>query len=121
MNKTLHILLALLFGLFAVFQYNDPDPWLWLPYYILIAALSVQAARGKHHPAWVAAGLGATAVFMLYAFDGLIGNLSQEGGFQLWAPMQGQDGLSEQTREFGGALLGGLALYWLWRQSRKNP
>lgn len=53
--KFIHWLLALLFLSFAVVQYNDPDPWLWIAIYLCMVVLAVLAARGKYYPTvmWV--------------------------------------------------------------------
>lgn len=37
--STLALLFGLMFVLFAGFQYNDPDPWLWMPIYLVPALL----------------------------------------------------------------------------------
>jgi len=37
MRKVLSIVFGLLFVLFAAFQYNDPDPEVWIPIYALAA------------------------------------------------------------------------------------
>jgi hypothetical protein len=41
------ILMAAVFVLFAAFQYNDPDPYLWIPIYLYPALLSVMYYRGR--------------------------------------------------------------------------
>lgn len=44
--KIAALVLALLFTLFAAFQYNDPDTWLWVMIYGLAALLSFLFYRG---------------------------------------------------------------------------
>lgn len=46
-KKILGVIFGLLFLLFAVFQYNDPDPLLWISIYLIAAALSVAAGFGR--------------------------------------------------------------------------
>jgi hypothetical protein len=41
------ILMAVVFVVFAVLQYNDPDPYLWIPIYLYAALLSVLYYRGR--------------------------------------------------------------------------
>ncbi len=62
--KILHGFLALMFLSFAVVQYNDPDPWLWITIYLAMTAFCVQAFRGLYYSKvmW-AAGAG----FLVYA------------------------------------------------------
>jgi hypothetical protein len=49
--KKLHHYLALVFGavfiLFAVVQYNDSDPWLWMPIYGLAAVVSLGVFQNR--------------------------------------------------------------------------
>ena len=46
MRKTLSIIFGLLFILFAAFQYNDPDPEVWIPIYGLAAIACLMAYAG---------------------------------------------------------------------------
>ena len=55
-------LVAALFALAAVVQWNDPDPMLWIALYGLVAVVTVRAAQGHALP-WVTGGIaGAYAV-----------------------------------------------------------
>lgn len=49
MLKTLSILFGLLFALFAAFQYNDPDPQVWIPIYgaAVVACLMAYTGMGR--------------------------------------------------------------------------
>lgn len=38
---------AILFTLFAALQYNDPDPYTWIPVYMLIAILAIVSLYKK--------------------------------------------------------------------------
>ncbi|WP_128544448.1 transmembrane 220 family protein [Larkinella soli] len=57
MRRTLSIVFALLFILFAAFQYNDPDPEVWIPIYLFGAAASFMAYVGMGRP-WFFAAMG---------------------------------------------------------------
>ncbi|QJW88976.1 hypothetical protein HNV11_06045 [Spirosoma taeanense] len=46
MRKTLCIVFGLLFVLFAAFQYNDPDPEIWVPIYGFAAVACFMAYAG---------------------------------------------------------------------------
>ncbi|UFH54437.1 transmembrane 220 family protein [Spirosoma sp. KNUC1025] len=46
MRKTLSIIFGLLFILFAAFQYNDPDPEVWIPIYGFAAVACFMAYAG---------------------------------------------------------------------------
>jgi hypothetical protein len=41
------IVMALVFVVFAVLQYNDPDPHIWIPIYLVVALLLILAMNGK--------------------------------------------------------------------------
>lgn len=47
LQKILGAFFGVIFLLFAVFQYNDPDAVLWITTYLIAAALSVAAGFGK--------------------------------------------------------------------------
>jgi len=47
--KTVYLILTLVFVTFALVQYNDPDPYIWAPYYLLIAALCYLEYKGKYY------------------------------------------------------------------------
>lgn len=49
MRKTLAIIFGLLFILFAAFQYNDPDPEVWIPIYGVAAVACFMAYAGVGH------------------------------------------------------------------------
>ncbi len=46
MRKIISIIFGLLFILFAAFQYNDPDPEVWIPIYGLAAIACLMAYAG---------------------------------------------------------------------------
>jgi hypothetical protein len=57
-------LFFLLFILFAIVQYNDPDAWLWILIYFFCAAASAMVFFGRYHlPALLIGSLG----FLVYA------------------------------------------------------
>jgi general stress protein CsbA len=47
--KYFALLFALIFLLFAGWQYNDPDPVLWIPVYLVPVYVCVQAFKGKYN------------------------------------------------------------------------
>jgi Transmembrane family 220, helix len=48
--KIFNILFCILFIISAALQYNDPDPYVWMPIYLYGAALCWLAFRGKYYP-----------------------------------------------------------------------
>lgn len=77
---------GLVFLLFTYWQFNDPDPILWVPVYATAIYTSLQAMRGKTNPELL------IVLFCLSLFAGL----------QLWEEMTAwegflTDGLSMKT------------------------
>jgi hypothetical protein len=96
--------LCALFLLSVAVQYNDPDPWLWMPIYGLAAALAGMGAAGRVPLAPNAIALVLyLALFTLWA-PTLVGARSQ--AFESWHMQAPED---EAPREAGG-----LALCALW-------
>jgi hypothetical protein len=96
----LFTLLSLLLLVFAGLQYNDPDPQLWIPLYLLPATVSAYAAS-RPLPRWLplllmGAYLVLAAKWWPARFDGFTGSMSP-------------DTTVEQSREAGGLLICALA------------
>ena len=66
MRKVIALVFGLLFVLFAAFQYNDPDPQLWVPIYSVAAIACFMAFAGVGQPALyavIAAGYVVAAIY----------------------------------------------------------
>lgn len=106
-HRILCIGLSLMFDAFAVLQYNDPDPQVWMPIYFGMAALCLWSAFGalpRLIPAVVvvAALVGA---YLLWpeTYQGLSGKMDSRPGVEL-------------ARESLGLLICALvAAYLAWR------
>ncbi|TAE30215.1 MAG: hypothetical protein EAZ91_10840 [Cytophagales bacterium] len=74
--KVVAIVFALLFALFAGFQYNDPDPEVWISIYGLAALASVMALVGAARPwfLWLMAALYVVAALYQWPphFEGFL-------------------------------------------------
>lgn len=117
--RLVNIILALLFILFAAFQYNDPDPWLWIGVYAFIAIISGLAAA-KIHPTWLiriglvgcVIGLG---ILLPDFMDWLAG-----GAESITQTMQAKKPHIELTREFLGLVICTLVMgFHLWQGEQK--
>jgi hypothetical protein len=73
------IAVAVVFALFAAAQWNDPDPWRWMPLYGLPAAIGVAFARGVVDPPWLLRVFAAAYALLAW----------------LWAPAQLVDPFQE--------------------------
>lgn len=117
--KITNIILALLFALFAYFQYNDPDPWLWISIYLIVAGLCGAAAFGYYNK-WLTtvifAGLLLYWLILLPDFVSWLG----EGMPTITGSMKAESPHIELVREFLGLLILMGAVGWnLWRHNRK--
>ena len=93
-----------LFLLSVAVQWNDPDPWLWMPIYGLAALLAGQGAAGRLPFAANAAALVLYLVLFAIWAPSLVGARHQ--AFESWHMQAPED---EAPREAGG-----LALCAVW-------
>jgi hypothetical protein len=103
--RIVSFVLAAIAFLFAGFQYNDPDPWIWIGLYgaagisLSLAAIGMPV-RGL---AWATAL--ASLVFAGIAVPGVWQYLTNHDGQTLANAMSKEHPYIEQTREFGGAII----------------
>jgi len=101
--KIFNILSAIIFVLFAALQYNDPDPYIWMPIYLYAGFLCFLAVKHKYSPVLYIIGL---VVYFLYAsylfFDksGVLNWAKQHDAENLVQNMNATKPLIEETREF---------------------
>lgn len=99
---------AFLFVVSAVLQYNDPDPWLWIPIYMFAAVLCWLAARGKFYPKLYASGMlvfGIYAIYLMFTDDGVLDWLNEHDAENIAQSMKATKPWIEDTREFFGLLI----------------
>ena len=117
--KALNIFFCLLFILFAYFQYNDPDPWLWIAIYIAVAALCGFAAFKKYNQLVtiiLSFGLIVYWVLLLPDFISWLG----DGMPTITGSMKAESPHIELVREFLGLLILIGVLLWQFFQGRKH-
>jgi Transmembrane family 220, helix len=106
--KLLNLILSILFVIFAALQYNDPDPFIWIPIYLFAAFLCWRAYKGIHHRSLYAVAI---VIYLLYAvyliFDknGVISWASEHAAESLVHSMKAEKPWIEETREFGGLVI----------------
>lgn len=105
--KAFNVTVFVLCLLFALLQYNDPDPYIWMPVYLYTAALAWLAYRGKYYKKAIVAGMIFYTLFACYLFlvpDGVIDWYAVHGSENLVQSMKATKPWIEYTREFGGLL-----------------
>lgn len=60
--KIANIILCLLFLTFAAVQFNDPDPWIWIALYTLVAAICGMAAMGVYRKMLILLGMAVCGI-----------------------------------------------------------
>ncbi|MEZ4775437.1 MAG: transmembrane 220 family protein [Bacteroidia bacterium] len=118
--KVANILLAALFAVFTLVQYNDPDAWEWIIFYGFVTALFGFAAAGKFYKPAVWVGLAACIIGAAYHVVGAFQFLTNDDGITFSQGMSNTYPYIERAREFGGLVISFGALMFLYMQLPKN-
>lgn len=114
-----NIVLSILFLLFAIVQYNDPDPWVWIGIYSFMALISGLAAVNIY-PSWILrGGILGCLIGLAILLPGFIDWLST-GAESITQSMKAEKPHIELTREFLGLLICAITLGFLLWQGERN-
>jgi len=106
--KIFNLFFAFVFVVFAALQYNDPDPYIWVPIYLYAAVLCWYASRNKFYPKAYIAGMIVYALYAAYKiFDqnGLLDWINKHHAEDIAATMKAEKPWIEESREFFGLLI----------------
>lgn len=106
--KIFNVVFALLFVLFAALQWNDPDPYVWIPIYLFGAILCGIAATGKYYKGWYIFGIFAALAYAIYLFfekDGVLSWMTDHHAENIAGSMKASTPWIEDTREFFGLFI----------------
>jgi len=106
--KYFNIIFCLLFTFSAALQYNDPDPYVWIPIYMYGAVLCWLAFRGKYYPKACLTGILIFSVYATGLFiwkDGVLDWITQHQAEDIAATMKAEKPWIEETREFFGLII----------------
>ena len=122
--KALNIFFIVLFVLAAVLQYNDPDPYIWVPIYLYAALLCYWAIKGRYYQVLYIIGLVVYAGYAVYLFfdkTGVISWASEHDAENIVQSMKATKPWIEETREFFGLVLLIIALVanMIWLSKRQ--
>jgi hypothetical protein len=122
--KIFNIIFCLLFLVSAGLQYNDPDPYIWIPIYLYGSVLCWLAFRNKYYPKAYLLGIIAFAAYALYFFfaaDGVLDWIREHNAENIAATMKATKPWIEETREFFGLVILIIVLTVnLWYTKRKS-
>lgn len=106
--KVFNLIFCLLFVSSAALQYNDPDPYLWIPIYIYGALLCWLAFRNKYYPKAYLIGIFIYLVYAIYLFfakDGVLDWINKHNAEDIASTMKAEKPWIEETREFFGLII----------------
>ena len=106
--KVFNLIFCLLFVFSAVLQYNDPDPYIWMPIYLYGAVLCWMAFRHKYYPKAYLIGIFiylTYAIYLFFAKDGVLEWINKHNAEDIAATMKAQKPWIEETREFFGLVI----------------
>lgn len=115
----MHFVTAITFFLFAAFQYNDSDAYLWIPIYAIVGIAALLYKNG-YRPTSVFLTLIVlyTVGLLLYVPD--LWSWIQQGLPSITGSMQAESPFIEFVREFFGLAICLLALVIYWLKSRRD-
>jgi Transmembrane family 220, helix len=106
--KVFNIFFCITFIVFAALQYNDPDPYVWVPIYMYTAVLCWLAARGRCYTKAYLLGIiiyAAYAVYKIFDSNGLLDWIGKHHAENIAGTMKAEQPWIEESREFFGLLI----------------
>jgi hypothetical protein len=106
--KIFNIFFCVLFVFSAALQYNDPDPYIWIPIYLYGALFCWFAFRGNYYPGAYIFGIVVFlgyAVYLFFAKDGVLDWINKHNAENIAESMKATKPWIEETREFFGLLI----------------
>lgn len=95
-----------MFLVFAALQWNDPDPYLWIPIYGAMVVLCVMALRGQYFMTIMIVLIVVYSCLCVYYFPGIQEWLQQNDKAQLFDNIAKMEHpFIEESREFLGLLI----------------
>jgi hypothetical protein len=125
--RIINVVFIILFLLSAALQYNDPDPYIWMPIYLYGALLCFLALKGRYNTVLYVIGLVIYVGFAIFLFideDGVLAWAQEHDAENIAQSMKATKPWIEQTREFFGLLILCVALVsnmiWYSRARQNN-
>jgi hypothetical protein len=106
--KILNVIFCLLFIGCAALQYNDPDPYIWIPLYLYAAFCCWLIVRSKYFIQPILIGIIIYTTYALYLFfaeNGVLDWIQQHDAENIAQSMKATKPWIEETREFFGLLI----------------
>ncbi len=104
--KIFNYIFTFIFIVFAVLQYNDPDPYVWIPIYLYPAFFCFQEARNKkvlkelYQIGFI--GFVPYAIYKMFDTNGIIDWIKFHNASGIASTMKAETPWVEESREFFG-------------------
>ncbi|MEM9917881.1 MAG: transmembrane 220 family protein [Bacteroidota bacterium] len=116
--KITNIVLSVLFFVFAIVQWNDVDPWMWIGLYSFVGVVSAFAAVGKYNKASLIVGIILCIIGLGILLPGFI-DWVNKGMPTIVESMKAEAPHIELTREFLGLFIVLAALIFHLRRANR--
>ena len=106
--KIFNLFFCLVFIVSAALQYNDPDPYLWMPIYLYTAVFCWLAFRNKFYPGAYLLGIVLYTIYAVYKiFDknGVLDWINKHDAENIAETMKAEKPWIEESREFFGLVI----------------
>ena len=106
--KVFNVFFCFVFIVFAALQYNDPDPYIWVPIYLYAAVLCWQASHNKFYTKAYVAGIivySLYAVYKIFDTNGLLDWINLHHAENITETMKAEKPWVEESREFFGLVI----------------
>jgi len=123
--KAFNIFFILLFLFSAIVQYNDPDPFVWIPIYLYGCVICYLSIKKYFNPWLFVTGLSiylSYAAFLFFDSNGVLSWATEHESENIAQSMKATKPWIEETREFFGLLLlvFALSVNMIWLVSLKR-
>lgn len=113
----IHKVIAAMYVLCAAVQYNDPDFYIWIPLYLIPAAVAIAYDRGRRDTKlFLALGIAYILCMLLYIPDVI--SWFTNGTPSIAASMKAESPFIEFVREFFGLGICLVGLFLYYRKSK---
>ena len=118
MKKIIKLTLAIIFLLFALLQYNDPDPVLWMVIYGFTAVMLLLPIKNRTMRRVLLASIIIAVVYACFYLPGVFQWVTSGDLGSITESMQADKLYIEETREFFGLVIAILALVYHYFSTR---
>lgn len=108
--KYIHLAVSVLFLIFGVVQYNDPDFFIWIPIYLFVSFVAFASFKGLKFPIITLVVLVMLGIWLATYFPTFI-TWVKDGMPSVTGTMKAETPYIEHVREFGGLLVSFIAAF----------